>query len=290
MIIIFAILIAAIFLQTCFSPKKECFENKKIKKLPLWVYWEGNMPPYIKLCIESIKKCDKYFELTLLNEKNVFDYLPNLRKDIDELLVAQKADYIRVSVLYEYGGLWLDADTLVLTDLKPIFDKLNEKVDYVGFGCTGNICLNAKDGYGKPSNWAMGSQKNGILMKNCLKSLNEKIDSKNSQNNYFEFGKLIIWKELEKLMNNEHENYSYFHFSPDVDGTRNKKGEWTAPNMIFKDKIDFINEKNLMFIVLANSYYCGSDKKYNWFCNKSKNDILDGEYFISKYFKKIEKI
>ena len=26
--------------------------------------------------------------------------------------IAQKADYIRLKILYKYGGIWLDADTI----------------------------------------------------------------------------------------------------------------------------------------------------------------------------------
>ena len=41
-----------------------------------------------------------------------------------------------------------------------------------------------------------------------------------------------------------------------------------------------------MFIMLANSVYCSNDPKYNWFCKLDRNQILNGNYFISKLFNK----
>ena len=49
-------------------------------------------------------------------------------------------------LLYKYGGLYVDADTIVLRDPIEIIHKL-QKYDFVGFGCTGNRC---NYGYGKP--------------------------------------------------------------------------------------------------------------------------------------------
>jgi hypothetical protein len=65
-------------------------------------------------------------------------------------------------LLYKYGGIYLDADIIILKNIKYLLKKL-DKYDYIGFGCTGYVCF---DGYGKPSNWMMISRPNTILMKN----------------------------------------------------------------------------------------------------------------------------
>ena len=69
----------------------------------LFVYWEGIMPAYIKLCIQTIEKhCDKDFIIIPLNEKNIYDYLPDLKRDsprnnfIRKLKIAHKVDCYRL--------------------------------------------------------------------------------------------------------------------------------------------------------------------------------------------------
>ena len=106
----------------------------------IWMYWE-NLPgkkksPYLDLCYKTIKKnCSENFKIHLLNEKNVYYYIPDLRKNIDhQMNIQQKVDYIRYILLYKYGGIWIDADTIVIKDLTPIINKL-KKYDFVGFGC-----------------------------------------------------------------------------------------------------------------------------------------------------------
>ena len=149
MIFIFLIVSIILVLILFTFTKIENFQSKPI----IWLYWEnkpGNtMPVYLDLCIDTIKyHCVKDFRIILLNEKTVYDYLPNLRKDLNKLLIAQKSDYIRIKLLYEYGGVWLDTDTIVMRNLAPIMKKL-ENYDFVGFGCTGMYCTN---GYPNPSN------------------------------------------------------------------------------------------------------------------------------------------
>ena len=110
-------------------------KNKPI----IWMYWENKkgstVPDSITLCWKTIIANNKNdFQIKILNEQNINDYLPNLNKKY--LLykeIAHKADYIRFCLLYEYGGIWLDSDTIIFRSLKEIMEKVNE----YGFVCTG---------------------------------------------------------------------------------------------------------------------------------------------------------
>lgn len=263
----------------------------------LFVYWElingATKPPdYISMCLELIKKNgSRFFNVVALNEKNVFDYIPDLRKDINTLPIALKTDYIRVKLLYNQGGVWLDMDTILMNNLKDIADKLNSGVDFLGSGCTGDRCID-QEGYGRPSNGVIGSVKNGRLIGRCLTALDTKlneyysISSENRKNfDYFELGKLVIWKELSKLMNDD-PSYRYYHVPSYSDGTRDKYGAWVAPEIIFGKTFEYLHPDRLLFIMLANSLYCGKDTYYNWFCKLNKDEILNGKYFITELFKR----
>lgn len=96
-------------------------------------------------------------------------YLPDLRKDISTVPIALKTDYIRVRLLHGYGGLWVDADTILMNNLHNIASKLAHGVDFIGCGCTGKICIHM-DGYGKPSNGVMGSVSHGKRITMCLRA------------------------------------------------------------------------------------------------------------------------
>ena len=272
------------------------YENMTTFSKPyMWVYWElvngAKQPPeYISLCMDIMKKnASSNFNIIFLNEKTVFNYLPDLRKDINDLYIALKTDYIRVSLLKKYGGLWVDADTIIMTDLREIAEKLNLGIDYIGVGCTGAICKD-QEGYGKPSNGIMGSVINGRLISRCLNKLNNKLDDyynlpiKSRKNfDYFDLGKLIIWDEYKKLKK-EDKTYQIYHVPSYADGTRDIKGRWVAMNLIFTNKIKYKDIKKLSFVMLVNSSFCGPNTRYNWFCKLNCNEILTGNYFISELF------
>jgi hypothetical protein len=289
---IFYILII-LFLVICFfnNDKEEYFNNQKPY---LWVYWElkngATKPPdYIELCFETIKKHGIInFNVVFLDEKTVFNYLPSLRKDINELPIALKTDYIRVLLLEKYGGLWMDADIIMLKDFSDISRMLqNNTFDFIGFGCSGVKCNN---GYGRPSNWLLGSVKNGKLISKCHELLDKKLNDyfsmpNKKEFNYFELGKLIIWDAYDIIMK-ENPKYKYYHVNSNLDGSRDKNNLWVAPDIIFEKEIEYENINNLLVVVLANSIYCSNDKKYNWFCGLSKDKILNGKYMVSKIFRK----
>jgi GR25 family glycosyltransferase involved in LPS biosynthesis len=260
-------------------------------KIPLWSYWQVKpnsvMPPYIKVCFDTFKKhCEENYEIIILNEKTVYKYLPNLRTDLDQLpSLAHKTDYIRVALLYHYGGLWLDADTIVINDLQEIINKLKEGYDFIGFGCSYIDCPD--NGYPLPSNGAMASQKHSILMKNSLIELDDILDRNKSdlkKFDYFELGKDVIYKNIKILLKHK---YAYFHFPVTVDGSRDKDGKWIGTEKhLSKHKSEFKDEKKLMFIFLENNKLDGNNTKYNWFGKKDEEFVKNCDYWICDLFRK----
>ena len=294
-IILFIIIFFIILLINygiCYNSKKiENMNNLSNSKMKIWTYWENlpnkNKPPYINLCYKTLEKHCKDCDIIKLDNNNIYSYLPNLRKDINSLILAHKTDYIRVALLYKYGGCWIDADTIIMNSLDPIKNKLNEGYDYIGFGCSNIIC---KNGYPFPSNMVMASQKGSILMKKTLIDLDNILDDYYSLNkkkyfDYFDLGKNLLWKNIKLLKKSQ--NYNYYHFSAEVDGTRDSNFKWVnVKNHLSTTPTKLINENKLLFIFLENNKLCGDNSKYNWFCKLSEEDILKGKYWISTMFKK----
>ena len=118
-------------------------ELNKTSKPYLWQYWEGNMPDYISLCMETVDNhCSKDFNIIRLNKQNIQMYLPEIKQyndKINKLIIPHQVDIYRIMLLYKYGGIYMDADVIVLRNPIEIINKLKE-FDFVGFGCTGEIC------------------------------------------------------------------------------------------------------------------------------------------------------
>lgn len=288
-IIIYTIFYLSFSKNTCTYKKNNIIVENFVNKFSesdkiVWTYWENlndKTPTHIKLCLDTFKKhLGSKYKLIILNENTIKNYLPNVRNDLDNLMIAQKVDYYRIALLYYYGGIWIDADTIIMSNLDDIFEKL-KTYDFVGFGCTDYICFNGKN---QPSNGVLASKKNSILMKLCLEKLNNKLNDKNKlkQLNYYDLGKYIIWESLKELQKTN--NYDYYHYPSEYDGTRDKSGIWLDTNRHFsEEEINLIDENKLFFIFLTNA---GINKYQPWVKNTDINDILYGKYWISKMFRK----
>lgn len=110
--------------------------------MEIWQYWENlpnsTKPGLIDFCMESVYK-NSGCKLNVLTPDNLFHYFdkdeisPNIFK-VNH--IAQKADYFRLKILYKYGGIWLDADTICFNkiiytndnDLEVIFYELDNKI------------------------------------------------------------------------------------------------------------------------------------------------------------------
>lgn len=91
-----------------------------------WIMWwqgESVAPEIVKKCIESIRKNVTNYEVVVLTNENIQNYvvLPErIWKMFNDkkIMFAHFSDIVRTYLLYFYGGLWIDA-TCFLTDKIP---------------------------------------------------------------------------------------------------------------------------------------------------------------------------
>lgn len=84
---------------------------------PIWVCWWGgeeNAPALVRQCIKSIYKNAGIHPVHLITEKNYRDFLtisPIILEKLKNncMKIAHLADYLRICLLEQYGGIWLDA-------------------------------------------------------------------------------------------------------------------------------------------------------------------------------------
>lgn len=80
----------------------------------IFTFWEGPKPAYIELCMETWP-----FEFVELNYENLHKYTDLPMDLVKQYPLQQVADIVRVHVLRDNGGVWLDADTIALGKKLP---------------------------------------------------------------------------------------------------------------------------------------------------------------------------
>ncbi|MFT7224033.1 MAG: mannosyltransferase OCH1-like enzyme [Cellvibrionaceae bacterium] len=101
----------------------------------VWLYWENKRkakkPEYLELCLQTIMKNSSGYNVNLLDDVSVNDYI-NIPPEILKIKnIAHKADWIRFSLLYEYGGIWLDSDVILLREMAEIIEPYINDHDYL---------------------------------------------------------------------------------------------------------------------------------------------------------------
>lgn len=97
--------------------KKQSCEGEYADNAPVWVcWWTGteSAPPIVQKCINSICKNAGEHPVNIITENSykryitVPDYI--LKKmESGKMGLAHFSDYLRITLLEQYGGLWLDA-------------------------------------------------------------------------------------------------------------------------------------------------------------------------------------
>lgn len=120
------IIVICLFIILLYFDKNipEHFENNKVPKI-IWSYWDSDeIPEIVKLSIKSWKKTSPQYKINFMNQKNVEEYvsLPNNWKTLP---AYRQSDIIRLRLLEKYGGVWIDASTILLEDLDKFISEDN---------------------------------------------------------------------------------------------------------------------------------------------------------------------
>ncbi|MEB3340189.1 tetratricopeptide repeat protein [Okeania sp.] len=223
----------------------------------IWVYWENvysqEMPDYLKLCLETMKIHSGLADVILVNPQNVKAYLKEIHPRIftKTLLPAHKADYLRIKLLNDNGGMWIDLDTIVFKNLYTNFISHLKDFDLVTLGSAFAL-----------TSFAARPQHN--FLQTCINQIEAIFDS----------GKHISWTELGKeLICKEAKNYKYYNV---------KLRAWLVPWKEWEKflKPGKLNVKNYLFCPLYNKFMFEPLK------NVSKAEIISSNTLLSYLYKK----
>jgi hypothetical protein len=104
---------------------------------PIWVFWwqgEDNMPNTVKACYNALRQNAAGHPVQLVTSENYGQYadIPQFIMDkvsASAISVTHLSDIMRMCLLYENGGMWLDA-TILLTGPLPEVPEVSRKLGF----------------------------------------------------------------------------------------------------------------------------------------------------------------
>lgn len=182
-ILLFAIIILINSITKSANPVCEFFNLKNPNTLTVgernvFLYWVGEPVPYLITLLRDLiyrhSKNGMAYRVHLINHSNLDKYVPASERPscFMNLGPAHQADFVRIYCVCKYGGIWLDSDTLVMSDLSDLFKYL-ETDGQDGFFVTewGWIC-----------NGVFGSRPGTKLMTQWLDDAYRLLEDKRCQN------------------------------------------------------------------------------------------------------------
>lgn len=148
-----------------FQKETKIYNYKDYNKIPkiIWTYWHSEkIPNLIKKCIDTWKKHNPHYIIIVLNKNNYKNYI-NIPDDIANHSIyndshARFTDLIRLFLLYENGGVWIDSSII----LKESLDKwlFNKEAEFSGF-----YLESYGNKYPVIESWFLASNKNSDFMR-----------------------------------------------------------------------------------------------------------------------------
>ena len=232
----------------------------------VFLYWIGKDYSLISLLrkiIYAYSKTGNGYNIHFITPDNLEKYINNIPDCFNNLWPAYQADFIRANVICDYGGIWLDSDTLILENIDSLFNIINEDDGFFIKESNLKIC-----------NGIFGSKLGTKLMMEYKKIVNEIINEKKTN---------IYWNEIGcDLLQNIYENTDYFTGYKIFNGLDNLYPvNWNNCVEEFIDK-PYDNYKTIIreyqpLLVLVNSVY----KKLE---NYTENEILENDKIPLNYF------
>ncbi|MGP1571000.1 MAG: capsular polysaccharide synthesis protein [Moraxella sp.] len=180
---------------------KKNFPTQKI----IWQYWgqgiNNNIPEIVQTCFDSVDKFKNDYAIIRLDDETVADYIefPDFiwkKRKNHQFKHAFFADLLRLTLLYLYGGIWIDA-TVLLTN--QIDDRILNQ-DFFMFqrdfncqnrdfwrGINANYFEWSNDHHINVLNSFIVSRKSNNITKDCLQLLLNFWKNQNNITHYFFF-------------------------------------------------------------------------------------------------------
>jgi FkbM family methyltransferase len=240
----------------------------------VFLYWIGKEYKLISILQNLIylhSTNGKGYKVHLITETNINEYIKNIPQYFTNLCPAHQADFVRVNVICDYGGLWLDSDTIVIDSLDSLFDFIEKKNGF--FIKQNNEIL---------SNGVFGSKPNTQIMIEWKTQMMNLLNIKKGKINWCNIGNDML-QSFYITNPSLYDNYNIFN---GLDNLYPVNFNVCVTEFIDKPYNNYktIFRKYQPLVVLVNSVYKNLE-------NRTEQEILEGNmplnYFINKSFENL---
>jgi hypothetical protein len=146
----------------------------------IWIYWEQGWeeaPLICRYCLRSWQKYNPTWRIITLDRSNVEQYLEltTLVPNVWEIkVVACRSDIIRINLLRNYGGVWVDATTFCT---RPLDEWLHKHGPFFAFVNPSPDRMLA--------NWFMYSSRRNYIVEKWCDTFNEYWKGRDRPEDYF---------------------------------------------------------------------------------------------------------
>jgi hypothetical protein len=237
----------------------------------LFLYWIGKDYSLISILRSLIYLHSTNgigYKIHFITDKNISNYIKDIPYYFNNLCPAHQADFVRINVICNYGGIWLDSDTLVMDSLDSLFNLT--EINNGFFIIEGNTLCNG----------IFGSRANTPLMIEWKKQMREVLDIKWTNLGWSDIGNTM----LQNMYITNIILYSNYNIINGIDNLYPVIYHQCVTEFIDKpyDNYKEIIRNFQPLIVLVNAVY----KKLE---DKTEKEILEGNmpinYFINKSLK-----
>ena len=144
----------------------------------IWTYWNGDIPPVIKHCIDTWRFHNPSHKIVILNDDMLPSYIVNARHAYDS--PARRSDYIRLYVLQKHGGIWMDASIICHGPL-----PIDYTCDFSGYYLDWYTIKELRDTSPVIESWFLACKRNHPFVKQWYKEFMRTCDFK-TINEYLE--------------------------------------------------------------------------------------------------------
>jgi mannosyltransferase OCH1-like enzyme len=235
----------------------------------VYLYWTGNEYKLILKLRDLIylhSKNGKGYNVNLITDKNINNYIKNIPSYFTDLCPAHKADFVRVHVICDYGGIWLDSDTLVMDSLDNLFEHIENKNGFFIKENNEILC-----------NGVFGSKSNTPLMIEWKNKMIDKLNKTEGKISWCDIGNVM----LQNIYNENSSLYDNYEIFNGLDNLYPINWKNCVSEFIYKsyDNYKTIIREYQPLIVLVNSVY----KKFE----SISEENMPLNYFINKSFRNI---
>jgi len=234
--------------------------------------------PYKDLCVESIvKQCGKSFKICLIDDSSFEKIIPKWSICMDGLAEPIKSrvrSLALTKLLYTYGGMLLPNSTIVMKDLKELYDE-KIKGNMMFTGELQNKTDSNKDSRFGPSMKVLGCVKGCDNMNNLSEHLEVLISTDNTDQPNFEGN---CNRYLRKLMGEGKCNI----ICGKGLGTKNKNNEVVLiDNLLEESPLDLCMCS--LYCIILPSEEILNRTKYQWFARLNHKQVMEANTQLSKF-------